>query len=96
MHLKHAQGSAQGRRTPSDARPLHVYNRAALGDLLQRRVTQQQALLLRTEAHLRHSLIAATLNGQHAALAELGVAHGIANRQGRDFLPGARGNGSSP
>ena len=58
----------------------------ALAHLLQRRITQQQALLFRTETDLRHGLIAATLNGEHAALTELGVAHGIADRQSRDLL----------
>ena len=52
----------------------------ALAHLLQRCVTQQQTLLFRAEANLCHGLIAATLNGEHAALAELGVAHGIADR----------------
>lgn len=69
----------------SGTRPC-TYTSATLGNLLQRRVTQQQTLLLRTEANLRHGLITAALNGQHTALAKLGVAHRIANRQGRNFL----------
>ena len=72
-------------RPPPDTRPC-TYTSTILGDLLQRRVTQQQALLFRAEADLRHGLITATLDGEHTTLTELGVAHGIANRQGRNFL----------
>ena len=87
QHARHSpQNGAGTPRYPPLHRRCQVLAPDALAHLLQRRVTQQQALLFRAEANLRHGLIAATLNGEHAALTELGVAHGIADRQGRDFL----------
>ena len=87
---QHARYGAQKRGGNLRYPPLHrrcqVRTPDALAHLLQRRVTQQQALLFRAETDLRHGLIAATLNGEHAALTELGVADGIADRQSRDFL----------